>query len=72
MQGDRKNSKAFGKAVTQTGHIFALHSIYSHLPSFCTLKNSFATNGKIIIIIINTWRVLVYERPPNKPGYAAF
>ena len=20
----------------------------------------------------NTWRVLVYERPPNKPGHAAF
>lgn len=81
MQGDKKDSEAFGKAITQTTHTSASQSIHSNLPPFGSLKKKlFSPNSKkiirIIIIINNsnrtTWRVLVHERPPNKPGHAAF
>lgn len=83
VQGDKKDSEALGNAITQTTHTSASQSIYSNLPPFGSLKKKiFSTNSKkiirIIIIINNsnnnrtTWRVLVHERPPNKPGHAAF
>lgn len=53
VQGDRKDSEAFGKAITQTAHTFASQSVYSNLPPFGSLqKKLFATNSKKIIAII--------------------
>lgn len=47
VQGDRKDSKAFGKAVTQTGHTFASHSTYSNSPPYRPFgKKLSATSGK--------------------------
>lgn len=75
VRGDRKDSKTLGKAVTQTGYTFASHSIYSHLSPFWHFKKKiicYKWQKKNNSSNNNTWRVLVYERPPNKPGHAAF
>lgn len=53
VQGDRKDSEAFGKTIARTAHTFASQSIYSNLLPFGSLqKNIFATNGKRIIVTI--------------------
>lgn len=41
VQGDRKDSEAFGKAITQTAHTFASQSIYSNLPPFGSLQKKY-------------------------------
>lgn len=52
VQEDRKDSKAFGKADTQTGHTFASHSIYSNLPPSALLKKLVYYKWQKIIVII--------------------
>jgi len=52
VQGDRKDSKAFGKAVAQTGHIFTLHSTYPSILPFCNYKKLICYKWQKIIIIV--------------------
>lgn len=52
VEGDRKDSKAFGKAVAQTGHTFASHSIYSNLPPFGTFKKITCYKWQKIIVVV--------------------
>lgn len=81
--GRQKGLRSIWKCnYTNNSYLCITINIFQFTPFRQFEKKIFSTNSKkiirIIIIINNsnnnrtTWRVLVHERPPNKPGHAAF